>query len=430
MACDLSKTIKKFTMLNKTVTALLCILWYSGQAQQQQVLLKNNDQYIHTDEQITINRTQLKALDKQFSEGLIPLVTYQGKPVASQADDLNGDGKWDELALVFTVPASSEVTLTVTAKNKEDIPKFKSRAHAFLGKSPQQNNKFNPVKEEILPKSHLPQAQPPLYQMEGPVWENDKGAFRLYFDVRNGKDIFAKSVSDIMMDTIGIGKGNYHAKANWGMDVLKVGESLGAGAVAFILKNQSGEETTHRLGETVKQTKYTLIADGPVRAMIRLDYEGIQMGNAVFNARDEISIWAGSPAYQSKISVSGISEPIKLVTGIVNLYNTNPPVQKTEAKYALLASHAKQSENKDYLGMAVMVPKKHFIKFDEAPKSGAKITHTFETVLSISEKQPAVYEFATAWEGRNPEYANPDYFLKELENYARQRFNPVIIVIK
>lgn len=417
-------------MLHKFITACLCLLYFTGYAQQQQIVLKNKDQFIRTDEQIVIHRKQLKALEKQFANGLVPLVTHRGEPVASQADDLNGDGDWDELALVFTVPASSEVTLIVTAKNPKDIPNFKNRAHAFLGRSPQRNGKFYPVKEEVLPKSHLPQSQPPLYQMEGPVWENDKGAFRLYFDVRNGKDIFAKSVPDIMMDTIGIGKGNYHAKANWGMDVLKVGESLGAGSVAFILKDASGKETKYRLGDTVKQTTYTLIADGPVRAIIRLNYNGIKMGNAVFNACDEISIWAGSPAYQSKISVSGISEPVKLVTGIVNLYNSNPPVQKTEAKYAMLASHAKQSENKDYLGMAVLVPKRHFIKFDEAPKSGAKITHTFETILSISEKQPAIYEFAAAWEGRNPQYANPGYFLKELENYAGQRFNPVIIRVK
>lgn len=416
--------------MHRLTLFLLVLACCSTGSAQQTIIIKNTDNFTRTNEQVVIKRTQLKGLEKQFSTGLLPSLLLNGKPLAGQTDDLDGDGAWDELVFVTDAAPGAQTVISVSAKSETSLPEFKSRAHAFLGKSPGRDNTFNPVNKEQLPKDHLPQAQPPLYQMEGPVWENDKGAYRLYFDVRNGKDIFSKSVSDIMMDSIGIGKGNYHAKANWGMDVLKVGESLGAGSVAFALKGADGKDMVYRLGDSVQQTQYTLVADGPVRAIIRLDYTGVNMNGTIFNARDEITIWAGSPAYQSKISVSGIKKPVKLVTGIVNLHTEKKPVQKKEAAYALLATHDKQSENKDYLGMAILVPAKQFIGFDMAPEKGAKITQTFETIIKIAENEPALYEFAALWEGRDKQYADETFFLKEIEQYARQRFNPVNIEIK
>lgn len=76
---------------------------------------------------------------------------------------------------------------------------------------------------------------PPGYQQgaqlltyEGPGWESDKVGYRLYLDGRNVIDIFGKKTPDLVLQNVGRGE-DYHAMADWGMDILKVGNSLGAG---------------------------------------------------------------------------------------------------------------------------------------------------------------------------------------------------------
>jgi len=67
-----------------------------------------------------------------------------------------------------------------------------------------------------------------LVAYEGPGWESDRVAYRLYLDGRNAIDIFGKRSPDLVLSKVGRGE-DYHAMADWGMDILKVGNSLGSG---------------------------------------------------------------------------------------------------------------------------------------------------------------------------------------------------------
>jgi len=44
----------------------------------------------------------------------------------------------------------------------------------------------------------------PVYQMEGPGIENNKVAFRSFFDKRNGKDIYGKLITTPILDQVGL----------------------------------------------------------------------------------------------------------------------------------------------------------------------------------------------------------------------------------
>ena len=72
---------------------------------------------------------------------------------------------------------------------------------------------------------------------EGPGWESDKVAYRIYLDGRNALDIFGKKTSDLVLSKVGRGD-DYHAMADWGMDILKVGNSLGAGGFGVFENGQ------------------------------------------------------------------------------------------------------------------------------------------------------------------------------------------------
>lgn len=87
------------------------------------------------------------------------------------------------------------------------------------------------VREFVTPPGY--QQGDDLITYEGPGWESNKVAFRLYLDGRNALDIFGKTSPALVLSQVGRGA-DYHTMSDWGMDILKVGDSLGAGGVGVL----------------------------------------------------------------------------------------------------------------------------------------------------------------------------------------------------
>ncbi len=384
------------------------------------------------DELIVLQRTAITAKAGVDFKGKLPIFRNEkGGALPSQTDDLDGDGQWDEVALLVSFGPSERFKAKVTWAAPEQMPQFPVRTQARLAKLT--NGVFVPTVKETIPPGHKPTdfstTKLPLYQVEGPTWENDKVGFRLYFDERNGKDIFGKTQPALVLDKVGLPGGDYHTKSDWGMDVLKVGASLGAGAVAIITKNDRGEETLARLGDKVGQTSYSVVCQGPVRAIFRLKYENWQVdGQENYQLVDEISIVAGQYGYESKLTLSGFAGERQLVTGIVNLYSD----QATHAgnnQYALLATHAKQSENKDRLGMGIVVANADFAGYGQTPETGPeKVLQTYFVKLKVKENQSVKYRFYAGWEASDPRFEKAASFEKLLHFEAKKIFSPIKIV--
>src|SRR4051794_12300995 len=85
----------------------------------------------------------------------------------SQADDLDGDGKLDEIAFQVSLPAHKTRLVTVAYGDGPTI----ARLHGHYEKRT----------DAVFSK-----------KFEGPAWESDLVAFRLYFDKRNAIDLFGK----------------------------------------------------------------------------------------------------------------------------------------------------------------------------------------------------------------------------------------------
>ena len=127
-----------------------------------------------------------------------------------------------------------------------------------------------------------------IAQGESVNWENDKIGFRNYFDCRNVKDLFGKRMPRMIADIIHTPElGDYHTLADWGMDVLHCGSSLGSGGIA-LLKNDS----LFRLGST-EVYEYHKVVEGPVRSVFMLRYEGWDVDGEMLAAVERISIYPG-----------------------------------------------------------------------------------------------------------------------------------------
>ncbi|MFN7116997.1 MAG: DUF4861 domain-containing protein [Saprospiraceae bacterium] len=398
------------------------------------ITVKNPADFARSEEAIIISRQTLEKRAGKLSSNQIPLFTKaSGEVLASQADDLNGDGNWDEAIFLTSFQKKESYDVHITFVNPEAFPTFKKRTQARLAKL--KGETFEVINAATMPPGHqatdFSKVKVPLYQVEGPAWENDKVAFRLYFDPRNGKDIYGKTTSDLVLDQVGLPGDNYHVKNWWGMDILKVGASLGAGALAIAVQDATGKNTLVRLGDQVEQTDYQLIANGPVRSVFRLQYHNWRpTPSEQYNISETIYIIAGKYYYESSVITSGFAGEKAVVTGIVNLMS-DKALQYQDKKYNYLATHDKQSENKDQLGMGIIVKKEDFIRFGETPENGTeKILQTYYVALKSKANQPVTYKFYAGWEATDARFADVNYFENLLKSEIAGFSQPIKVKFK
>ena len=367
--------------------------------------LTNTSNLSLTDHAVIIDRPSLKE-----GKGL-PIIRDGGEIIPAQPEDTDRDGAWDQLIFQCSFEPKGRKVLQYDWVSEDRYPQFDSKTKVYLGHSPERNNVFSPVESHTRPLDHVAESTPYLYQYEGPGWESELVGFRNYFDSRNGKDIFGKAKPQLFIDSIGLGE-DYHTLHDWGMDVLKVGTSLGAGAIA-VLKNDS----LYRLTDTGKAS-FRIISNGPVRSVFELMYEDWKVNGSSYDLIETITIWAGKRWYESHIQLLGGSSGDTIVTGIVNLKKV-PSFELESAGWHVLYSHGKQSENNDFLGMSLLVPDMCFAGFDEAPNDGQGVTNTYTAYLK---PQNGAYKFIfyAGWQGENSRFQDKNFFVEQLITETKQ----------
>lgn len=389
----------------------------------------NPSSFERTDELIVLSRASIEKNHGNIDQYVSVKAGLQNIPV--QFDDLNQDGKWDEAAFVHSFKGNEKVNFSISPASSNDLSNVPKRAQVLLKKMNDQNV-FQPAMhmETMSPgrqATDFTKVPLPLYQMEGPAWENDKVGFRLYFDVRNGKDIWGKLTDKMILQDVGTGKGkSYHELNDWGMDLLKVGNSLGAGALAIQTKNQNGKDTLVRVGGNNMGTQsYTMIANGPVRAIFLMKYENWNMlgdGNLV-NVEEQISISAGQYYYQSQVKVSGIKKKYCVVTGIVNLKSKE--ARKLSKPSKGIYTFDKQSENADHMGMAIITLPQYFESAPGESLNTGDINKTYPVIFS-SGKDPA-YRFYANWEKSDERFNSLSSYEQYISREGERMASPLKI---
>ena len=287
-----------------------------------------------------------------------------------------------------------------------------------------------------LERDSIPAGQPntdfskqklPNMLTEGPAWENDKVGFRLYMDMRNQKDVWGKRTSRMVLDEVGTDHTNsYHKLGDWGMDILIVGKSLSAGALAANVPLQ-GRDTLVRLGgKNMGKMVYEKVSDGPIRAIFRMHYpEWNMLGDGKFaSLTEEISIWGGQFFYKSKVTLTGAPEKTQLVTGMVSL-SAKQAYEFFNKKVATLYSYDLQTDNKDHLGMAVAMPKKKWVKFGNIGNEGVDIKNSYTAFTKLDKENSVTFNFHAAWELTDDAFKTMAGFKDYIETQASLEANPI-----
>lgn len=353
------------------------------------ITVKNPSDFPRTDALVTLSARQLQ--EKYPGLALANIKLAAGAPIPFQANDLNRDGAADELAFVMDLGANEEKAVVIEAlKEGEAPPVFKKRTQAELsykegghweGKE-YQGGTFKNTSYLRVPPEHTDHSW--FIRYEGPGWESDKVGYRFYLDWRNATDIFGKKTTEMVLQDVGQdGFDSYHEPSEWGMDILKVGKSLGIGALGF----WTGEKALRV--ESTDSVVCSIPVNGPVESMVKTTYYGWNTGEQKVDATSLLSIHAGSRLTRHSLSLSA---PLpNLCTGIVKLEGTALLQDEGQDGWGFLATWGPQSLDGSQLGMAILYPKSQLIQL-------AEDEHSHVAVLRPDGGTTLSYYFLAAWE--------------------------------
>ena len=398
----------------KKIIPLFFLALLAGSCQQEKEVLLHISNPLDLSRKDAIILLSKNAIQQwiQIPAGMVPLVTDQhGDPVPCQLDDVDNDGSWDEMFTLLDMGPLEEVTLHLTLVPEEQYPIFESRTNLRLGANEPgyPELKEAPRLEGITYHNHSRTGE--VYQMEGPAWENDKVGFRNYLDQRNGMDIFGKLTSRMVLDSVGIAtRQSYHEPDDWGMDVLKVGTSLGAGSIGYLYR-----DSIYRVGDR-GSASFTSLFEGPLRSRFNLTYDPWFVEEREVRVLHQIEIVAGRHCYQSAVTISGSDGMFDLVTGMVNMKSDTLYSLDLNGQYTGFFTHDLQSEDTTLLAMALVVSSIDLVTSGETKEAGEGVTESYYTVLAAPDGQPVPYRFYALWEKEDPRWASLDEvkaFLKE-----------------
>ena len=327
-----------------------------------------------------------------------PLQVWEGpstRPTArpTQLLDEDGDGRPEGLAFLADLGAAATHSYVVDRRSAGAAALPRAHAEVSIKEGGGWQEKkyaggaFKSVRHVTMP----PQASDhnEYLRYEGPGIESDLVGYRVYLDWRNGFDIFGKKTAAMVLPGVGLdGYESYHQMADWGADILKVGQSLGMGGFGY----WDGKKAV--LVSDVAKRSATIRSDGPIHASFDLGFEGWKTGAASVDLFATLSMQAGSPMVDVALRTSAPLD--NLAIGLVAHPGTEVLVgdlDVTGEAWSYLATFGRQTLFEgDHLGMVVL-----FRKMDLVEQTRDESSHVL--VLRPRGKEVS-YAFGALWSGQ------------------------------
>jgi unsaturated chondroitin disaccharide hydrolase len=211
--------------------------------------------------------------------------TLQTVELPSQADDLDGDNKYDELAFQIDLKPRQTRIVTIAYGETATIQRL---------------------------RSEYPQRTAAKFTMkfDGLGWESETTAWRIYFDQRNAIDVWGKRRPGLYLEMFGAPEYVYHWDSPLGRDIYRIGDALGIGAVGALVDGKAARVSD------VGERKWRITSAGPVRAIVELSYKGWKIAGHEINLTSRMTQWAGERGFYHQVEAEG-ADGVTLVTGIV-----------------------------------------------------------------------------------------------------------------
>lgn len=246
------------------------------------------------------------------------IVTLDGAEVASQVDDTDQDGVADELCFMAKPGPRQTATYTVTLSDEGRQPAYTPHTHAQMllrNAKVKEKNKHD-LLISALTADRGTASLFSLVHQHGPAFENDYGAFRIYFDQRQTVDLYGKQRKGLELRDTQFYPTKEQKAAGYGDDVLWVGNSYGLGA----LRGWDGQRQT--MLDDLDHRSMRVVATGPVRSIVEVKDLGWNTRNAgrkPISATTRYTVWEGRRDCAIDVKFSQTATGYRFATGLVNV---------------------------------------------------------------------------------------------------------------
>jgi len=332
----------------RTAWVIACLFAGSALAEEPikniKILVTNPSEMARSAANVVIPIAEIRKIAPDFKAGAMSVTVsdaqsleedatvLQTEELPSQVDDLDGDGKADELAFQVSLGAHQSRVVTISYGEEDRIWKlrrdYKQRTAALFSK-----------------------------KFEGLGWESERVAYRLYFDPRNAIDIYGKRRPTLQLSMYATPDYVYHMESPEGRDIFRVGDAIGIGAVAGMVNGKLVKVAD------VKERKWRILASGPVRSIVEVEYDGWNAGGKVIHLKSRITQWAGERGFEHAITADCGNE-FTFVSGLTAIADIPLITSGKDAGVTWIATWGKQivnsgtiasnTMNGENLGLAVL----------------------------------------------------------------------------
>jgi len=379
----------------------------------------NSTNMNRVDESVFLAVDDLKAYNSSFNEYAFVLWDSE-KEIPSQAIDSDNDGFYESIIFNINIGSYETKELKIKYSSKGRIKKiYKKRTQADLSnkvggefvENKYIGGTFKNVEYLKLPNEHTDHSE--FIRYEGVGWESDKVGYRSYLDWRNAVDVFGKRTKKMVLQNVGQdGFESYHHLSDWGMDILKVGESLGLGSIATW-----SDEQTNRVSKT-DSVDCSIMENGSLYSQIMIRYFGWDFGGEPIDLASTISISAGSRITKNHISLS--NEVSNICTGIAKHEKSKYFTGNYKDGWNYIATYGLQSLAGDKLGLAIFFNTDNLIEY--------KQDNLNYLVLLSPENKTVEYYYCSAWEKEADGIKSFDAFKKYLDDEIEKMNHPIEII--
>ena len=244
---------------------------------------------------------------------------YCGKAeIPSQLDDLDGDGRFDELAFVHDLggyllngdepPVVAEFRVVYTSEPLQHGYPAGVNAQMWLknpDKSLREVTEAASERDDMYHKLHH----------HGPAFETELAAYRVYFDKKQSIDTYGKKRPALELRKTMWYPSDEQLAAGSGHDNLRVFGSISVGAL------KGWDEKKQRMAHIteMRRREARIRAAGPVRTVVDMRVEGWRYGGRELNMTSRYILYAGHMDVQVENRIEGDCRDLLFTTGVMKI---------------------------------------------------------------------------------------------------------------
>jgi hypothetical protein len=297
--------------------------WYGDFQSRFAVEVTNPDSAWRTNEPVVLDIPAIRNSSPDFNPRNFVLTDNPrricNREIPSQADDLNGDGKADQIVFLANLR-----------------PHETARYWLYYSPSGERHDNYAPntAATEKWPDSH-----------NGLAWESNQIAY-----VFNGghMEFLGKKEQTLILNSLAPSQA-YHSEQQWGMNVLNAGDTTGMGGLTI----WNGSKALPAFDGAHMQRR--IVASGPVRTTVAVTLTGIGTGQNPYEIEQRFSIYSNNRYSEVRVRIlsTKTSGPIQFGPGFMKMPNDRSFFDATNGYFG---SWGRQNNIVQEIGQAAVFP--------------------------------------------------------------------------